>query len=68
MTLSQSVTTTEKVKNYQGKNTFIGKMKDVLSKGKILSPKQLEVCESIFRKEEETAKNEKVISMNSLHR
>ncbi len=61
MTLSQSMTTIEKVNNYQGKNTFIAKMKDLLIKGKTLSPRQLEVSLDIITKEEES---EKVIRMN----
>jgi hypothetical protein len=61
MTLSQSMTTIEKVNNYQGKNTFIVKMKDLLIKGKTLSPRQLEVSLDIITKEEES---EKVIRMN----
>ncbi len=61
MTLSQSMTTIEKVNNYQGKNSFIAKMKDLLIKGKTLSPKQLEVSLDIITKEEES---EKVIRMN----
>jgi len=61
MTLSQSMTTIEKVNNYQGKNSFIAKMKDLLIKGKTLSPKQLEVSLDIITKEEQ---NEKVIRMN----
>ena len=61
MTLSQSMTTIEKVNNYQGKNTFITKMKDLLIKGKTLSPRQLEVSLDIITKEEES---EKVIRMN----
>ena len=61
MTLSQSMTTIEKVNNYQGKNSFIAKMKDLLTKGKTLSPKQLEVSLDIITKEEQ---NEKVIRMN----
>lgn len=61
MTLSQSMTTIEKVNNYQGKNSFIAKMKDLLIKGKTLSPRQLEVSLDIITKEEES---EKVIRMN----
>lgn len=61
MTLSQSMTTIEKVNNYQGKNSFIAKMKDLLIKGKTLSPKQLEVSLDIITKEEDS---EKVIRMN----
>jgi hypothetical protein len=61
MNLSQSVALTEKVNNYQGKNSFIVKMKDLLSKGKILSPKQSEVSLQIISKEEES---ERVIRMN----
>jgi len=61
MTLSQSMTTIEKVNNYQGKNTFIVKMKDLLINGKTLSPRQLEVSLDIITKEEES---EKVIRMN----
>jgi len=61
MNLSQSVALTEKVNNYQGKNSFIVKMKDLLSKGKTLSPKQSEVSLQIISKEEE---NERVIRMN----
>jgi hypothetical protein len=55
------MTTIEKVNNYQGKNTFIAKMKDLLIKGKTLSPRQLEVSLDIITKEEES---EKVIRMN----
>jgi hypothetical protein len=55
------MTTIEKVNNYQGKNSFIAKMKDLLIKGKTLSPKQLEVSLDIITKEEQ---NEKVIRMN----
>jgi hypothetical protein len=61
MNLSQSVALTEKVNNYQGKNSFIVKMKDLLSKGKTLSPKQSEVSLQIISKEEES---ERVIRMN----
>jgi hypothetical protein len=61
MNLSQSVALTEKVNNYQGKNSFIVKMKDLLSKGKTLSPKQCEVSLQIISKEEES---ERVIRMN----
>lgn len=55
------MTTIEKVNNYQGKNSFIAKMKDLLIKGKTLSPKQLEVSLDIITKEEDS---EKVIRMN----
>ena len=55
------MTTIEKVNNYQGKNSFIVKMKDLLSKGKTLSPKQSEVSLQIITKEEES---ERVIRMN----
>lgn len=55
------MTTIEKVNNYQGKNSFIAKMKDLLIKGKTLSPRQLEVSLDIITKEEES---EKVIRMN----
>lgn len=55
------MTTIEKVNNYQGNSTFIAKMKDLLNKGKTLSPKQLEVSLDIITKEEQ---NEKVIRMN----
>jgi hypothetical protein len=61
MNLSQSVDLTEKINNYQGKNSFIVKMKDLLSKGKTLSPKQSEVSLQIISKEEES---ERVIRMN----
>jgi hypothetical protein len=61
MNLSQSVALTEKVNNYQGKNSFIVKMKDLLSEGKTLSPKQSEVSLQIISKEEES---ERVIRMN----
>jgi hypothetical protein len=61
MNLSQSVALTEKVNNYQGKNSFLVKMKDLLSKGKTLSPKQFEASLQIINKEEES---ERVIRMN----
>jgi hypothetical protein len=61
MNLSQSVALTEKVNNYQGKNSFLVKMKDLLSKGKPLSPKQFEASLQIISKEEES---ERVIRMN----
>jgi hypothetical protein len=61
MNLSQSVALTEKVSNYQGKNSFLVKMKDLLSKGKTLSPKQFEASLQIINKEEES---ERVIRMN----
>ena len=52
--------TTEKVKNYQGQNSFVIKMKDVLTKYGRLTPKQEETVVKIFEKEV----SEKTISMN----
>jgi len=38
-------TTIQQVQNYQGQNSFVIKMKDVLAKYKGLTPKQLEAVE-----------------------
>jgi hypothetical protein len=55
-----TTTTIEKVQNYTGKNSFIGKMKDTIKKYGRLTPKQEEAVFNIFQKEE----NERTLEMN----
>jgi hypothetical protein len=55
-----TTTTTQKVQNYKGTNSFIIKMKDTISKYNRLTPKQEEVVLGIFQKEH----NERTIEMN----
>ena len=58
--MTTTTTTIEKVQNYKGKNSFIIKMKDTISKYNRLSPKQEEVVVGIFQKEH----NERTLEMN----
>lgn len=46
-----TITTVEKVRNYQGNNSFVIKMKDVLRKYKGLTPKQAEAVEKCLNSE-----------------
>jgi hypothetical protein len=55
-----NTTTIERVQNYTGKNSFIGKMKDTIKKYSRLTPKQEEAVINIFQREE----NERTIEMN----
>ena len=58
--MTTTTTTIEKVQNYTGKNSFIGKMKDTIKKYGRLTPKQEEAVFNIFQKEE----NERTLEMN----
>lgn len=52
--------TIEKVKNYQGNNSFVNKMKDVLKKYQGLTPRQIEAVEKCLNSEV------KVLDVNNL--
>ena len=41
---------TQKVRNYQGQNSFVLKMKDALDKYRQLTPNQIEAVKKCFRK------------------
>jgi hypothetical protein len=58
--MTTTTTTIEKVQNYTGKNSFIGKMKDTVKKYGRLTPKQEETVIGIFQKEE----NQRTLEMN----
>jgi len=57
-------TTIQRVQEYKGKNSFIGKMKDTLTKYGKLTPKQEEVVVNILEKEESEVKNTRNFNIN----
>ena len=63
ITMTQT-TTIQKVQEYKGKNSFIGKMKDTLTKYGKLTPKQEEVVVNILEKEESEVKNTRNFNIN----
>lgn len=58
--MTQTTTTLDKVNNYEGNNSFIAKMKDVIKKYNRLTPNQEAAVIRIFDKE----KSERTIYMN----
>lgn len=58
--MTPTILTIEKVRNYQGQNSFIIKMKDTVSRYGGLTPKQLDAVIKIFDKED----SERMIYMN----
>jgi len=62
-TMTQT-TTIQRVQEYKGKNSFIGKMKDTLTKYGKLTPKQEEVVVNILEKEESEVKNTRNFNIN----
>jgi hypothetical protein len=56
--------TIQRVQEYKGKNSFIGKMKDTLTKYGKLTPKQEEVVVNILEKEESEVKNTRNFNIN----
>jgi len=56
--------TIQRVQEYKGKNIFIGKMKDTLTKYGKLTPKQEEVVVNILEKEESEVKNTRNFNIN----
>ncbi len=62
-TMTQT-STIQRVQEYKGKNSFIGKMKDTLTKYGKLTPKQEEVVVNILEKEESEVKNTRNFNIN----
>ena len=62
-TMTQT-STIQRVQEYKGKNSFIGKMKDTLTKYGKLTPKQEEVVVNILKKEESEVKNTRNFNIN----
>ena len=62
-TMTQT-STIQRVQEYKGKNSFIGKMKDTLTKYGKLTPKQEEVVVNILDKEESEVKNTRNFNIN----
>ena len=62
-TMTQT-STIKRVQEYKGKNSFIGKMKDTLTKYGKLTPKQEEVVVNILEKEESEVKNTRNFNIN----
>jgi hypothetical protein len=56
--------TIQRVQEYKGKNSFIGKMKDTLTKYGKLTPKQEEVVVNILEKEDSEVKNTRNFNIN----
>lgn len=63
ITMTQT-STIQRVQEYKGKNSFIGKMKDTLTKYGKLTPKQEEVVVNILEKEESEVKNTRNFNIN----
>ena len=62
-TMTQT-STIQRVQEYKGKNSFIGKMKDTLTKYGKLTPNQVEVVVNILEKEESEVKNTRNFNIN----
>lgn len=62
-TMTQT-STIQRVQEYKGKNSFIGKMKDTLTKYGKLTPKQEEVVVNILEKEDSEVKNTRNFNIN----
>lgn len=63
ITMTQT-STIQRVQEYKGKNSFIGKMKDTLTKYGKLTPKQEEVVVNILEKEDSEVKNTRNFNIN----